>query len=183
MDFVPGVPEDEAVFFDGNVRTVIRNGQRVVISEEEYCRMNPFHKDTDCKECNFVGDKEDILLYHVSRELRENIGDEPIFVGKFCEPIMTGHQPYFLFRCGFCNHVSVNCISGRRRLFCRNCKEQTRLDPAKYQDILSLSSEDLKHYQEQDRFYKKLERRPLYRRLVSRGLLILGAYVIFRILS
>ena len=130
------------VYFECNSKGIFRvtinpDGTKTETSltKEEYDKIYPKHKDTDCKECTFVQDKETILTFFVDRESRENVGADPKLVGSFCLPGFTGHLNFYLFRCPCCGNASVSYIHGVRKLGCLTCGEVMRLDPVRDKDI------------------------------------------------
>lgn len=110
------------------------NGTRKVINGVEYpateTDLPKEHKDSGCKECSFVQDKETLLLYVIKREARERATAKPSFVGKFSMTGWVGHCGFYLFRCRECGKVSVDyphgytsdgLISGLSYLRCDGC--------------------------------------------------------------
>jgi len=86
----------------------VKDGKEFPITEEEYRRKNPYHKDIGCTECSFVQDKETLLLWVISREAKEKATSKPSFIGKFTMPDWTGHNNFYIFKCERCNRVSVD---------------------------------------------------------------------------
>ncbi len=124
------------VFERGTITGVLLNGQRIPLSEEEYGRLNPKHKDTGCKECVFVSCNQDIFLYHVSRENRQIATKEPKFIGLYCMDGWIGHSAFYLFVCGECQALNVDYPHGYSNdglregliyLRCNDCKTKLLL--------------------------------------------------------
>src|SRR3989344_3345266 len=113
-----------AIISDGRDRKIIRDGKARPITEEEYRKLYPFHKDVGCEECTLVADTEDILLYFVSQGMKDRANKNPVFLGIFCLPNHTDHRGFYLFRCDSCSNVDVGYIcGGGRRLRCSYCKQ------------------------------------------------------------
>ena len=90
----------------------VKDGKEFPITEEEYRRKNPYHKDIGCTECSFVQDKETLLLWVISREAKEKATSKPSFIGKFTMPDWTGHSSFYLFRCKHNGTVVVDYPHG-----------------------------------------------------------------------
>ena len=118
----------------------VKDGKEYPITEEEYRRKNPYHRDVRCTECNFVQDKETLLLWVISREAKEKATTEPSFIGKFTMPDWTGHSAFYLFRCEYCDSVIVDYPHGYSNggciyLRCDLCREKLVPHPIKDRDI------------------------------------------------
>ncbi|MBI2064610.1 MAG: hypothetical protein HYT62_00985 [Candidatus Yanofskybacteria bacterium] len=155
------------IILDSGGRRVVRGGKEYPMSEEEYRKLFPLHRDTGCKDCTHVNSEKDILLYFVARETRANIGEDFVSIGNFCLPFFTDHHKFYLFKCCFCGNACVSYIhGGGRRLWCPDCRDFTRLSPGKHRDILinhGLSEKDLEHYEQKDREDKRFRRGPYVR--------------------
>lgn len=186
MDSAPNIPDFEYTILDHKGRRGIKDGKEYLITEEEYRKNNPFHKDTDCKECIFAPTDEDIILYYVPRELKESIGTDPVFIGKFCLPFMLSHLNYYIFRCNFCSEVVVSYLyGGGRRLWCPTCRDYIRLDPVRHGDLLiksGMSEEMLEYYIRKDgiRARKNFEQ---YKGLTFIFFIVMLAYYYLKILN
>ena len=117
----------------------IKEGKEYPISREEWRIMRPEHKTTGCKECEFVRNIEILLVYVISRDMREKARAEPKFVGKFTMPDWTGHSSFYLFKCKGCKAVVIDYLHGYRDgylyLFCGCCHREIILKPRKYRKV------------------------------------------------
>src|SRR3989344_3536441 len=109
----------------------VKDGKEYPITEEEWQRIHPEHRNTECKECAFVQDVQTLLTFMVPREKKEQVGSRPEFVGKFTMLNWTGHSSFYLFRCGGCDTVVVDYPHGYRGNFmylrCDKCRGETIL--------------------------------------------------------
>ena len=116
-----------------------KDGTRHPISREDYKKLYPEHKNVGCTECIFAQDKNTLLIYSVSRELRERANEKLQFVGKFTMPGWVGHSSFYLFRCHECGNVGVDYPHGYRGEFlyirCDVCRYEIILSPSRYRDI------------------------------------------------
>jgi len=149
--------------YDANGRKKVVDGKEYLITEEEYRRENPYHKDVGCTECSFVQDNETLFTYLVPREMKERATGDPEFVGKFTLPGYTGHFSFYVFKCPFCMKVSVSSISSVRRLWCTHCGDYYRLDPIRHRSIITrdreVSDEVLKYYTDKDKEERRRKQR------------------------
>ncbi len=100
----------------------VKDGKEYPITEEEWQRIHPEHRNTECKECIFVKDAKTLLSSIIPREKKEKVGNKPEFIGKFTMPNWTGHLDFYLFRCKECGTVSVDYPHGRTGyLICNKC--------------------------------------------------------------
>jgi hypothetical protein len=133
MSPVASVNDFDYTILDQNGRRGVKGGKEFPISEAEWQRAHPEHKNSGCKECSFVQDKETLLLWVISRETKEKATTKPFFVGKFTMPDWIGHSGFYLFKCQSCGHVSVDYPHGYTHcglmfLRCDNCKKQFPLE-------------------------------------------------------
>ena len=142
MDSGLNVKDYEYIIFDSGSIIGVKGEQRHLISKEDWDRANPKHRDVGCKECKFVADKQSLLLYFVTRELRDSATKEPKFVGKFTMPDWTGHSGFYVFRCQECESVCVDYPHGYNqhgRIYLRcndnSCRQTLVLEPRKARDI------------------------------------------------
>ncbi len=103
---------DHYYIFDSKGCRKVVDGKEYPITEEEYRRENPYHKDVGCTECSFVQDKETLLTFLIPRELKAKATNMPLLVGKFTMPEWTGHNNFYIFRCKRCDCVSVDYPHG-----------------------------------------------------------------------
>ena len=115
----------------------IKDGVKNPISEEEWRRMNPEHGG--CAECKLVADKETILAFMVDRQLRQTVGYEPVFIGKFTMSRWVGHSGFYLFKCKECEAVVIDYPHGYHGpywyLRCGNCGYSLDLSSSKFRSI------------------------------------------------
>ncbi len=112
MDSETNRPDYDYIISDANGRRKVVGDKEFPITEEEYRRENPYHKDSGCTECSFVQDKETLLLWVISREAKEKATPEPSSIGKFTMPGWTGHSSFYLFRCEYDGTVVVDYAHG-----------------------------------------------------------------------
>lgn len=150
------------VIYDSDGRRGVKDGKEYPITEEEWRKAHPEHKNSGCKECSFVSDKETIFTYFVNRELKTSQTiDKPIFVGKFYFPKWTGHSGFYLFKCEDCENLSVDQVhvnSSGPNLHCQHCGCYHELNPVDHRDIII--NEGLSFSQRDVEYYKKYHRRP-----------------------
>ena len=124
------------VVSDINGKRKVKNGIETPISEHEWHQMNREHNSDKCGDCIFVPSLDDLLLYKVSRELREEASEKPYYLGKFVMPKWTNHSDFYMFKCVGCNAVRVDyphgytsdgVNNGLLYLRCNNCQFQVIL--------------------------------------------------------
>ncbi len=97
------------------------------------------HQDSDCTECTYVQDKENLLLHFVKPSVRNQAKYKPLFVGKFNMSGWTGHSSFYLFKCRECESVVVDYPHGYREgylyLRCNSCRQEIILTSKKYREI------------------------------------------------
>lgn len=142
MSPVAGSPDYDYTIMDKNGIRGVKDGKEFPISEEEWQRMHPEHRNMDCKECIFVADAETLLTFFVDRKLREKAGAKPVFVGKFTMARWSGHSGFYLFKCSNpeCEKVCVDYPHGYTSegflfLRCDRCRFKIILYPRKYREI------------------------------------------------
>lgn len=95
----------------------------------------------ECSECTFVPDADTLLTFCVSRELRNSVSHEPVFVGKFTMNGWVGHSGFYLFHCPDCEDVCVDYPHGYREngylyIRCGRCRYEVTFTPGrKYKEI------------------------------------------------
>ncbi|MBI2674197.1 MAG: hypothetical protein HYX22_00455 [Candidatus Yanofskybacteria bacterium] len=119
---------------------VDKEGNKHPISEEEWQKAHPEHKNIECKECAFVQDGESLFTFFVSRDLKEKATEKPVFVGKFTMPNWIGHSGFYIFRCKECGEVSVDyphgyTDHGLMYLACCYCREKLPLEAVRDRSI------------------------------------------------
>ena len=134
------LPAHEYVMFDSKGITGFKDGKEFPISEEDYKKAHPEHRNTDCKECTFVSDAEALLTYNVGREQRASANHRPLFVGMFTMPRWSGHSGFYLFKCQSCGNICVDYPqgytgSGHIYLRCDYCQYQIVLTPREHGGI------------------------------------------------
>lgn len=139
----PKFSEFDYIVMDSNGIVGVKGEERVSITREEWDRAHPEHRNTDCKECTFVQDKESLLVFMVPREKRDRATSEPEFVGKFTMAKWTGHAAFYLFKCLECGKVIVDYAHGYTGpgylyLTCGSCGDQKILDSRKYKAIYKM---------------------------------------------
>lgn len=112
MDSKPTVGDFDYTIIDPKGIKGMKDGMEYPITEDEWQKAHPEHKDTGCTECTFVQDQETLFTFFVARELKEKVGKRPVFVGKFTMPKWVGHSGFYVFRCKECNEVSVDYPHG-----------------------------------------------------------------------
>lgn len=137
MDSSPNQNHDYTIFDSKGIR-MVKNGVEYPITEEEWRKLHPQHKDIGCTSCKFVQDKETLLLYIIPREFRAKATEKPLFVGLFTMPGWTGHSAWYLFKCKDCGSVVVDYPHGYRGSFlylhCGSCSSELILD-GRYREI------------------------------------------------
>lgn len=139
MDSGLNIKDFEYFVSDSNGRKGFKDGKEYPISEEDWQKANPKHRDIECVECTFVSDKETLFLHNISREDKENVDEEPKFVGKFNMFGWIGHSSFYLFKCKFCKEIVLDYPHGYRGDFmylrCDRCKEEVILVGKRYKDV------------------------------------------------
>lgn len=117
----------------------IKDGVKYLISQEEWREMNPEHRNTGCTECTFVQDQATLFTLFVSRELKETVGNDPVFVGKFTMPGWVGHSGFYLFKCKGCESVVVDYPHGYHGSYwylrCKDCRHSLDMSSSKFRHI------------------------------------------------
>lgn len=129
-----------AIIVDSKGRRVIRGGKEHPLSDEDFRKLYPVHKDSGCQDCIFVQDKQTLLTFIVPRQLKTGATKRPSFVGMFTMPGWTGHSAFYLFKCVECSWVSIDYPHGYTSqglifLRCDNCREKLVLRPFRDRDI------------------------------------------------
>lgn len=137
---IPASGEFEYTVHDSRGIVGVKDGREYPISEEEWQKAHPEHRNTECKECVFVQDEKTLLTFFVSREIKERATEEPVFVGKFTMPGWTGHSGFYLFRCKECEEVCVDYPHGYTDfglmyLRCGRCEEACSLEVVEMKSI------------------------------------------------
>lgn len=134
-----GLPAYDYVGFDSRGITGFKDGKEFPISEEDWKKAHPEHRNTECKECTFVLDASTILSFHIPKEVRDKANHEPKFVGKFTMSGCTGHSSFYLFKCIECGSVGVDYPHGYHGpywyLRCGECDYTIDLNSSKYRSI------------------------------------------------
>ena len=126
------VSDYDYTIFDSNGIRIVKNGIEYPITEEEWRKANPEHKDVGCKECIIAQTKEEIL--RTSKDLAKDR-----YLGLFALPGFTGHLPFFIFKCEFCNKFFADYPHGDGYVICGYCKEsQTIESKSVWRKILKL---------------------------------------------
>lgn len=117
----------------------IKDGVKHPISAEEWRQMNPEHRNTGCGECAFVADRETLFAFMVDRSLKQTVGHDPVFVGRFTMVGWAGHSGFYLFRCKACESVVVDYPHGYHGpywyLRCSDCGHSLDLSSSKFRSI------------------------------------------------
>ena len=115
---------DHVILDSGGIRGV-KDGKEHSISEEEWRRMKPQHKDASCTKCTFAKDREYMLDNLISKKLKNKANEGKIVsVGKFTMPGWSGHLNFYLFRCPSCQEMVVNYPHGKGiHVSCLKCRE------------------------------------------------------------
>lgn len=140
MDSSPNLDDFEYTVHGPNGIKGVKNGKEFPISEEDWRRTHPFHKDSGCTECTYVQDKESLFVFLVSRELKKRVTTKPGFVGLFCMSGWVGHSGFYIFKCRYCGFTSVDyphgyCDFGLMYLHCDSCKERLPLEVVEEEEI------------------------------------------------
>lgn len=125
MDSRMNLDDFDHVVYDSEGSRGVKDGKIHLISEEEWRRMNPKHKDVGCTKCTFAKDEDDILDNFISKKLKDGANEGKIVpVGKFTMPGWSGHLNFYLFRCPSCQEMIVNYPHGKGNFVnCLKCKE------------------------------------------------------------
>jgi hypothetical protein len=139
MDSAPSMKDFDYTVFDSSGIKGVKDGKEYPISKEEWDKAHPEHKNIECAECSFVQDKETLLTFIISRELKEQAGSIPKFVGKFSMPGWVGHSSFYVFRCQECKSITVDYPHGYRGdcmfVRCGDCSYEIVLNPRKFRAI------------------------------------------------
>lgn len=103
----------------------VKDGKELPISEDDWRRMRPEHRDAGCTKCIFANDLEDMLDNLVSKKQKDKADKgKVVSVGKFTMPDWSGHLNFYLFRCPSCQEMIVNYPHGSGiHVNCLNCRE------------------------------------------------------------
>ncbi len=125
MDSRMNLDDFDHVVLDANGIRGVKDDNIHLISEEEWRRMNPEHKDVGCAECTFAKDQEDMLDNLVSKKQKDKADQgRVVSVGKFTMPGWSGHLSFYLFRCPSCQEMVVNYPHGMGKYVnCLKCRE------------------------------------------------------------
>ncbi len=140
MAFGAGSTDYDYTIFVKNGHRGVKDGKEFPISEEEWQRTHPEHRNVDCKECTFVADAETLLTFFVPRQTRAKANTNPVFVGKFTMAHWTGHSGFYLFECSECGCVCVDYPHGYTSggclyLRCDRCRFRIILNPREYKNV------------------------------------------------
>lgn len=140
MSSVSNCLDYDYIVLDSKGRRGVKDGKEYPITEEDWQRAHPEHRNTECKECTFVPDAETLLTFHVSREVRGTASDQPEFVGKFTMPGWSGHSGFYLFRCPDCDDTCIDYPHGYTSegclyIRCDHCRFKIVFTPRKYKDV------------------------------------------------
>lgn len=140
MNSAENQPDYDYIISDSNGHRKVKDGKEYPMTEEEWRRENPEHKDTGCEECSFASNQETILTYFVDREQKalQKI-EKPIFIGKFTLPGWVGHSGFYFFSCQSCGKSSIDYIHANSRgpyFYCQHCGDYFELNPVDHRDIL-----------------------------------------------
>src|SRR3989344_6878058 len=118
-------PEYDYIIHDAKGSRKVIDGKEYPLEEKD---LPKDHRDTGCTECSYVADANIIRMFPEVRALRESVGIEPVFVGKFTMPKWSGHSSFYLFQCASCAELSVDYPHGYHGEFvyvrCRSCGER-----------------------------------------------------------
>ena len=120
--------------------TGVRGDKRYPLTKEEYDRMNPEHKNVDCKECTFVENKKEIFALLSENDL-ESAKIKPKKIGKFTMPKFLGHLNFYLFRCPSCKRPQVDYPHLGHCLDCESCNYSVSIDGYGYKFFLELTKD------------------------------------------
>lgn len=125
MDSRVSLNDFDHVIHDSDGIRGVRNGKESPISEEEWKRANPEHKDVGCTQCTFAKDREYMLDNLVSKEQKDKADKgRVVSVGKFTMPGWSGHLNFYLFKCPSCQEMVVNYPhGGGNHINCLECRE------------------------------------------------------------
>lgn len=112
MGLIPDLKDFDHTIHDSRGIVGVKDGVEYPVSEEDWKKAHPEHRNTECKECIFVLDTSTILSFHVPKEVRDKANHEPKFIGKFTMPGWTGHSSFYLFKCIDCENVCVDYPHG-----------------------------------------------------------------------
>lgn len=135
-----GISEDfDYTVSDSRGTRGVKDGQEYPIDPETWRKRHQNHKDTGCKECEFVRDKETILTFLANKEVRNSAGKNPVCLGKFTMPGWTGHASFYIFRCRSCEEICVDSPHGYRGeymyLSCDSCRREIILNKKEHEQI------------------------------------------------
>ncbi len=112
MDSVASRQDYDYTITDADGHIGVKDGKKYPITDEEWQKAYPEHRNTDCKECTFVLDVETILAFHVPKNERDKAIPEPKFIGKFTMSGWSGHSSFYLFQCKYDGTVVVDYPHG-----------------------------------------------------------------------
>ena len=112
------------------------------ITEDEWRKAHPEHRNSGCQDCKFVQDRETLFIYFIPREAKEKAGSNPEFVGNFTMPGWTGHAGFYIFKCQECGTVCADYPHGYDAYGClylkctdQNCFASLILEPSEVRHI------------------------------------------------
>ena len=140
MGLTPRLEDFDHTTHDSRGIVGVKDGVEYSISEEEWKKAHPEHRNTECKECTFASNIEELLVFNVPKEMRDKANHRPEFIGKFTMPGWTGHSGFYLFKCEVCQEICVDYPHGYRGngclyLRCGQCGYEIVLTPRKYGDV------------------------------------------------
>lgn len=133
------LPVYDHVVMDSKGIRGVKDGKEFPISEEDWKKAHPEHRNTECKECTFVQDMATLLAFMVPKEVREMATEEPKDCGVFTMPGWSGHSHFYLFKCKACRKVVVDYPHGYHGeywyLRCGECAFALDLSSSKFRSI------------------------------------------------
>ena len=125
MDSRMNLDDFDHVILDAKGIRGVKGGDTHLISEEEWRRIKPQHKDIGCTKCTFAKDREYILDHFINKRLKNKASKGKIVsVGKFTMPGWPGHLNFYLFECPNCQEMVVNYPHGKgAHVNCLKCRE------------------------------------------------------------
>ncbi|KKR02549.1 MAG: hypothetical protein UT29_C0001G0029 [Candidatus Yanofskybacteria bacterium GW2011_GWA1_39_13] len=139
MSVTPRLEDFDHTIHDSRGIVGVKDGIEYPVSKEEWDKAHPEHRNTGCKECTFVQDKDTLLTFIVPREAKEGATKEPKDCGIFTMPGWTGHSHFYLFKCVECGKVTVDYPHGYHGpywyLRCDDCECTFDLSSSKFRSI------------------------------------------------
>lgn len=142
MGLTPDLKDFDHTIHDSRGIVGVKDGVEYPVSEEDWKKAHPEHRNVDCKECTFVLDTASILSLYVPREVRDKANKKPKFVGKFTMPGWSGHSGFYLFGCPECDDICVDYPHGYSEngciyVRCNRCQFKIVFYPDRHRDIYS----------------------------------------------